>query len=58
MQQALADAWKTFGRDTEAGRSLYKMYAAGHKPKINYPKPATKHWDPEEAAKKPVKPCP
>ena len=41
-----------------AGRELYKMYAAGKKTKINYPKPKTAKWDPVEAAKKPKKPCP
>ena len=58
MQEQLGDVWKVFGRDTAAGRDLYKMYGAKHKKKINYPKPKTKKWDPEEAKRIPKKPCP
>lgn len=58
VQEQLADMWKVFGRDTKAGRDLYKMYGAGHKKRINYPKPKTKKWDPKEARKIPKRPCP
>jgi hypothetical protein len=58
MQDELADVWKVFGRDTEAGRALWRTYASGHKKQINYPGLKTKPWDPKEALKIEMKPCP
>jgi hypothetical protein len=58
MQDELADVWKVFGRDTEAGRALWRTYASGHKKQINYPGLKTKPWDPREALKIESKPCP
>lgn len=58
MEDQLGELWKVFGRETKAGQNLYKIYGAKHKKKINYPKPKTKKWDPEEARRKPRKPCP
>jgi hypothetical protein len=40
--EELQKLWKLFGRDTEAGRALYKVYGAAAKPKINYPAVRTK----------------
>lgn len=40
--EELQKLWQQFGRDTEAGRALYKVYGAAHKPKINYPPVKTK----------------
>ena len=31
--------WKTFGRDTAAGKELFSLYKCYQPPKINYPKP-------------------
>jgi hypothetical protein len=58
MQDELADVWKVFGRDTEAGRALWRTYASGHKKQIKYPGLKTKPWDPKEALKIEMKPCP
>ena len=58
MQDDLAEVWKVFGRDTEAGRALWRTYASGHKKKVNYPNLKTKPWDPREALKIELKTCP
>lgn len=59
MQDQLAEVWKVFGRETEAGKALYRMYAAGHTKPIAYPDTiSTKPWDPKEALKIDYKPCP
>lgn len=54
----LAEAWKTYGRDKDVGRDLYKMYGKHHKPKIEAPIPKTEHWDYKVAAMKEKRPCP
>jgi len=58
MEEKLSDLWKVFGRETPEGRELYKLYGAGHKKKVNLPKPKTQPWDPKTAHLKPKKPCP
>lgn len=58
MQDQLAEVWKVFGRETEAGKALWRTYAAGNKKKVNYPSVMTKPWDPREALKIVEKPCP
>eukprot|EP00743_Colponemidia_sp_Colp-15_P003351 GILK01003621.1.p1 GENE.GILK01003621.1~~GILK01003621.1.p1 ORF type:complete len:264 (+),score=50.43 GILK01003621.1:70-792(+) len=51
----LEEQWKTFGRDTEAGRMLFALYKGKNAPAINYPKLRTKS---RESAKAVPKPCP
>jgi len=58
MQAELAEVWKVFGRETDAGKALWRTYAAGNKKKVYYPNVATKPWDPKEALKIIEKPCP
>lgn len=58
MEAKLAEAWKAYGRDRDAGRDLYKMYGKHHKPKVLAPIPKTEHWDYRVAAMKEKKPCP
>ena len=58
MNDELSEVWKVFGRDTEAGRALWRTYAAGHKKQVQYPGLKTKPWDPKEALKIEMKPCP
>jgi hypothetical protein len=36
------DLWKIYGRESEAGKLLFKLFHKGHAPKINYPKPKVK----------------
>jgi hypothetical protein len=58
MEAKLAEAWKAYGRDREAGRDLYNMYGKHHRPKVDVPLPPTKPWDYKTAALKEKKPCP
>ena len=50
MEDKLAEAWKSYGRDKEVGRDLYKMYGKHFKPKIDVPVPKTEHWNWKTAA--------
>ena len=58
MEEKLAEVWKTYGRDKEVGRDLYKLYGRGFKPDIDVPVPKTKPWDWKMAGVKEKKPCP
>ena len=58
LELKLAEAWKTYGRDREAGRDLYNLYGRHHKPKLDVPVPKTEPWDYRSAALKEKKPCP
>lgn len=58
MEEQLAQVWKSYGRDKEVGRDLYKMYGRQHKPKVDVPTPKTEPWDYRQAGLKEKKPCP
>lgn len=52
----MSKLWKTFGMESAAGKSLYKLYAPHTKPSISYPKPKTRPMT--LPAPPPPKPCP
>lgn len=51
-EQRLGELWKVFGMNTQAGKSLYKMFGNKYKQKLQYPKPKTKKWSAAKAKKK------
>ncbi|KRX02156.1 hypothetical protein PPERSA_06351 [Pseudocohnilembus persalinus] len=55
LDEEMKNMWKTFGRETGAGKALFSLYKSNQPAKINYPKVKTKV---REAEVKPVKKCP